>query len=165
MYTIKNLNSFRILKLHSEVLDQEYFSLKKIWMYVCTSFVQFGQIYIHNRTCIYRTKFPINKKTLIHSIHPGLTISEESFITSRVKQQTVCYPHECNNSNRKQCQRRTGAGIRWTHVSSLQQQVFVIVVTWLSIGNEARNSVRGNVSIQKETFATVFDPARIQYQH
>lgn len=126
---------------------------------------EFSQIYIHNRTYIYRAKFPINKKTLIHSIHPGLTISEESFITSRVKQQTVCYPHECNNSNRKQCQRRTGAGIRSTHVSSLQQQVFVIVVAWLSIGNEARNSVRGNVSIQKETFATVFDPARIQYQH
>lgn len=46
---------------------------------------EFSQIYIHNRTYIYRAKFPINKKTLIHSIHPGLTISEESFITSRVK--------------------------------------------------------------------------------
>lgn len=46
---------------------------------------EFSQIYIHNRTYIYRMKFPINKKTLIHSTHPGMTVSEESFIISRVE--------------------------------------------------------------------------------
>lgn len=90
MFTIKNLNSFRSSRLG-------IFFIKKnldVCMYVTNDYpistrvtikFKFSQIYIHNRTYIYRTKFPINKKTLIHSIHSGMTVSEESFITSRVE--------------------------------------------------------------------------------
>lgn len=85
MFTIKNLNSFRSSRLGIFFIKQNL----DVRMYVTNDYpistrvtikFKFSQIYIHNRT-----KFPINKKTLIHSIHSGMTVSEESFITSRVE--------------------------------------------------------------------------------